>query len=479
MENLIFENKEDNEKYIFFRDLILANVFQLPEPNNIPDRISLPEIIRYQNGSIFLPDQEFYELTKEDKLFLKKHNDYISYNIMLHENKIEDERYDRYQMLNENGSLSIIPVKVFGEELHPSVRLELFEKRTVPIKNPQGYLSLDKDDKLLFQKYNNENKPISFEKPVELRDMEFKSNLYDQDDIDDLIDEELSYEKYEEFEHLYKEARNDEPKQVLINEENPKTMEENKVDHPANEYYEKFRSNPTSSFINHHDIFSIMMSKLPQKDKLDLINEMTKNETPLENLKGLNKGTVIDTIVKPIIANNSPEDIMAFKGKVNAMKDAAETNYQDFKKTEKGEIKFVESKVSAEEYSKFLMENKDSIINAEKNASSVSTSLLLLAYLENRTAFLAQDKTKENVDFADILVKSGVSPERAAEFTKIGIFNHTPVTNELKKLTARDINSNPENVYMFKNLTKTHPTKNVAKDVDVNLENDNKNQVKR
>jgi len=312
----------------------------------------------------------------------------------------------------------------------------------------------------------------------ELNDILKKDNEYEEE-IEYLIDNEQSYEKYEEFEHLYKETRNDEPKQILINEENPKTMEENKVDHPANEYYEKFRSNPTSSFINHHDIFSIMMSKLPQKDKLDLINEMTKNETPLENLKGLNKGNVIDTIVKPIIANNSPEDIMAFKGKVNAMKDAAETNFQDFKKTEKGEIKFVESKVSAEEYSKFLMENKDSIINAEKNASSVSTSLLLLAYLENRTTFLAQDKTKENVDFADILVKSGVSPERAAEFTKVGIFNHTPVTNELKKLTAREINSNPDNVNMFKNLTKTHPTKNVAKDVDVNLENDNKNQVKR
>ncbi len=94
--------------------------------------------------------------------------------------------------------------------------MKLFEKRTVPIKNPQGYLSLDKDDKLLFQKYNNENKPISFEKPVELRDMEFKSNLYDQDDIDDLIDEELSYQKYEEFEHLYKEPRNDE--EGLVNE---------------------------------------------------------------------------------------------------------------------------------------------------------------------------------------------------------------------------------------------------------------------
>ena len=55
-----------------------------------------------------------------------------------------------------------------------------------------------------------------------------------------------------------------------------------------------------------------MMRKKKKKDKLDLINEMTKNETPLENLKGLNKGNVIDTIVKPIIANNSPEDIMAF-----------------------------------------------------------------------------------------------------------------------------------------------------------------------
>lgn len=397
-----------------------------------------------------------------------------------------EEELQKYETLSNNGSLSIIPRKVYGQTLTPKMRLELFENKTLPIRKPQGYISLNEDNKLLFQRYNDNNKPTGFENPVELINIEYESNYhdlkskyYDLNTIDDLIDEELSYEKYEEFEHLYKEARNDEPKQVLINEENPKTMEENKVDHPANEYYEKFRSNPTSSFINHHDIFSIMMSKLPQKDKLDLINEMTKNETPLENLKGLNKGNVIDTIVKPIIANNSPEDIMAFKGKVNAMKDAAETNYQDFKKTEKGEIKFVESKVSAEEYSKFLMENKDSIINAEKNASSVSTSLLLLAYLENRTAFLAQDKTKENVDFADILVKSGVSPERAAEFTKIGIFNHTPVTNELKKLTAREINSNPDNVNMFKNLTKTHPTKNVAKDVDVNLENDNKNQQKR
>jgi hypothetical protein len=215
-----------------------------------------------------------------------------------------------------------------------------------------------------------------------------------------------------------------------------------------NEFYLKFRSNPTNSFINHKDIFSLLMSKIDAKDKLELINQITHSNPAFDNLKGLNKENVIERIVKPILANNTPEDIMAFKTKLNALKDASEAKYKEFVKTEKDEIKFIPAKVSSEEYVKFLVDNKNLIINAEKNESSVSSAMLLLAYHE------LKNKPKMHT----ILTNSGVDPSLANDFIKSGILEHNPQTNEIKKLVVRAINSNQENVATFKNLTDLTPT---------------------
>ena len=238
-------------------------------------------------------------------------------------------------------------------------------------------------------------------------------------------------------------------------------------DQTAKEYYEKFVSNPTNGYLNHHDIFSLLMSKMESKDKLDFINKYTKADPPFENLKGLNKSVVIDKIVKPILANTDDAARMMLKADINAMKEAAESKFQT-KKFEKGEIVFVESTLSSEEYMNLLVKNRDSIKNGAKNENSVSTPMLLLAYYEN-----GKSKNK----FHEILTKSGVSVERANEFIKTGIFNHTPVTNEIKKLTAQEINSNIENVNIFKELTNFKPSKT---NTNVNeIEVKNEKQIKR
>jgi hypothetical protein len=238
-------------------------------------------------------------------------------------------------------------------------------------------------------------------------------------------------------------------------------MSENvKQENQVNEFYLKFRSNPTSSFIDHKDIYSLLMSYANAEDKLRMINNITQAEPPFENLKGLNKSAVIDKIVKPILANSKPEDIMMFKADVNALKDASEAKYKKYEKTEKGDIKFIPPKVSSEEYMQFLVDNKHVIVNAEKNATLVSTALLLLAYKESNNKGTMHD----------ILVKSGVNPDIATDFIKSDVFNHTPITNEIKKSVTKEINADAKNVETFKNLTNLNPTLDKVKDIDVNID---------
>lgn len=225
-----------------------------------------------------------------------------------------------------------------------------------------------------------------------------------------------------------------------------------------NEFFLKFRSNPTNSFIDHKDIFSLLMSKIDAKDKLELINKITHSNPPFDNLKGLNKENVIKNIVRPILANNTPNDIMEFKSNLNALKDASNSKYKEFVKTEKDEIKFIPAKVSSEDYIKFLVENKNLIINAEKNESSVSSAMLLLAFHE------LKNKPKMHT----ILTSSGVDPSLANDFIKSGIFEHNPQTNEIKKMVVRAINSNQENVATFKNLTDLTPTVKNEKENAIN-----------
>jgi hypothetical protein len=225
-----------------------------------------------------------------------------------------------------------------------------------------------------------------------------------------------------------------------------------------NEFYLKFRSKPTNSFIDHKDIFSLLMSKIDAKDKLDLINQITHSNPAFDNLKGLNKENVIEKIVRPILANNAPEDIMVFKTKLNALKDASEAKYKEFVKTEKDEIKFIPAKVSSKEYFYFLVENKNVIINAEKNADKVSTALLLLAY----------HQTNDREQMMDILIASGVNPDLAEDFRIVDMYNHTPETNQIKKLIVRELNSDPKKVTAFKNLTNLHPTVKNEKENVVN-----------
>lgn len=222
-------------------------------------------------------------------------------------------------------------------------------------------------------------------------------------------------------------------------------MEENtNTQNDINKFYQDYKIDSTKSYIDHNVIYAILVSNITKEDKLNLLNNFIKPETPFENLKGWNKSFVIDQIVRPIIANKTNEEIMAFKSDINNLRDASKNT---FVKTEKGDIKFVESKFSTEEYIKFITDNRESIKNGGKNANSVSTAMLLLAYKETPKA-----------KFHNILTSSGVSFENATNFTKSDVFTHNIGTNEIKKLVRNEINESIENVMNFKKATNFLPT---------------------
>lgn len=222
-------------------------------------------------------------------------------------------------------------------------------------------------------------------------------------------------------------------------------MEENtNTQNDINKFYQDYKIDSTKSYIDHNVIYAILVSNITKEDKLNLLNNFIKPETPFENLKGWNKSFVIDQIVRPIIANKTNEEIMAFKSDINNLRDASKNT---FVKTEKGDIKFVESKFSTEEYVKFITDNRESIKNGGKNASSVSTAMLLLAYKETPKA-----------RFHDILTNSGVSQENATNFIKSDVFTHNEESNKIKKLVRNEINADNFNVVTFKNATNFLPS---------------------
>lgn len=232
-------------------------------------------------------------------------------------------------------------------------------------------------------------------------------------------------------------------------------MEEKKnTQDDINKYYQNYKIDATNPYIDHNVIYAILVSNIKNEDKLNLLNNFIKPQMPFETLKGWNKNFVIDQIVRPIIANKSKEEIMAFKNDINNLR---ETSKKEFVKIEKGDIKFIETKFSTEEYIKFISDNRETIKNGVKNSDSISTAMLLLAYKETQ---------KET--FHDILTSSGVSAENATNFIKSDVFTHNPVTNKIKKLVRNEINENIENVMNFKKATNFLPTAEKIKDIEVN-----------
>jgi hypothetical protein len=233
-------------------------------------------------------------------------------------------------------------------------------------------------------------------------------------------------------------------------------MEENtkNAQNDINNYYQNYKIDSTNSYIDHNVIYAILVSNIKNEEKLNLLNNFIKPETAFDSLKGWNKSFVIDEIVRPIIANKSPEEIMAFKSDINNLREASK---KTFVKTEKGDIKYVESKFSTEEYIKFISDNRESIKNGVKNADSVSTAMLLLAYKETSKA-----------KFYDILTSSGVSEENATNFIKSDVFSHNADTNQIKKLVRNEINADNFNVMTFKKATNFLPSIDKTNDNEQN-----------
>ncbi len=232
-------------------------------------------------------------------------------------------------------------------------------------------------------------------------------------------------------------------------------MEETKnTQNDINKYYQNYKIDSAVPYIDHNVIYAILVSNIKNEDKLNLLNNFIKPQIPFETLKGWNKSFVIDQIVRPIIASKNKEEIMAFKSDINNLREASK---KTFVKTEKGDIKFIEPKVSTEEYIKFISDNRESIRNGAKNTDSVSTAMLLLAYKETPKA-----------TFHDILTSSGVSTENATNFIKSDVFTHNTGSNEIKKLVRNEINENIENVMSFKKATNFLPTIDKNKDIEEN-----------
>ncbi|MGV4459911.1 hypothetical protein ACQ1Q5_00075 [Ornithobacterium rhinotracheale] len=240
-----------------------------------------------------------------------------------------------------------------------------------------------------------------------------------------------------------------------------------------------------NSFINHKDIAKIVISGAPAREKLELLNSRLPEGKKLQSMKGVNKPVMIE-IAKALLDTSSklnvgvqgksldnPGDqfIIAFKKEAEALR----SKYEHVLLERNSRKAFKEPKHTTEEYLQFVSENRESIVNGEKNRDSISPALFNLGVLENKPAVI------------QTLIEAAIPPELLTKFMQTNnILEYTPETQELKSEIIKNLNQNKDNVQKFKERTGLTPTmsvedwnKKIGKNNDQKQEQSNVNQIKR